>query len=130
MKRIRFVICSGIFLCLALTLSAFSNGKESTRADTSSTCILRNPPNTSVNWRFGGNQVIWVTVENGNILGVTATLTWENFSDTKNWVLLPFQKTDKIRYDVFGHVPIGYRFILSTISDAALLTAQATWDPF
>lgn len=75
MNKQKTIIGFSLMLSLVLSLSVFASEKIETRAATTSTCILRNPPNADVSWRFEGNQVIWITVENGNVLGVTATLT-------------------------------------------------------
>lgn len=132
MKRLKFILSIGLSCCLVLSLFAFTANAADTRAATSSSCSLVNPPNSEITWRFDGNQVVWVTVENGNVLGVTATLSCDIFAtpDTKSWVLLPYGKTDELKYDIFGNVPIGWRFTLSTISDAALIYGKAHWNPF
>ena len=39
-------------------------------------------------------------------------------------------EADGGKYCIFGYTPIGWGFTLSTISDAAFITAIARWDPF
>ena len=132
MRLLKLLLCFGLCCWLVLSLSAFILNDTATNASTSSSCALVNPPNSEISWRFAGSQIVWVTVENGNVLGVTATLSCDIFAtpDIRSWVLLPYGKTDRLRYSIFGDVPIGWRFTLSTISDAALIYGKASWDPF
>ena len=69
MKKLKFLFSIGLICCLVLSLFAFTANAADTRAATSSSCSLVNPPNSEITWRFDGNQVVWVTVENGNVLG-------------------------------------------------------------
>lgn len=63
MKRLKFLLSIGLCCCLVLSLFTFTANAADTRAATSSSCSLVNPPNSEITWRFDGNQVVWVTVE-------------------------------------------------------------------
>ena len=72
---------------------------------------------------------------NENILGVTLTVECLNFLEkdpqrTCSYIILPMFEADGGKYCIFGYTPIGWGFTLSTISDAAFITAIARWDPF
>lgn len=102
------------------------------KAATTSTCFLRNPPDSSVDWKFYGNQTVWVSLENGNVLGVTATLGLYNAGkwEYKQYVIAPFYTTEEKAYSIFGNPPIIWNFSISTASDAALITGHARWNSF
>lgn len=95
-------------------------------------CQLINPPDWSVDWYFYANQGIWVTIKNGNPLGNMATLghyfagEWTYY----NYLLGPFEETDKIYFSIFGEVPIFWRFNLTSYSSVAALYAVAQFLPF
>lgn len=130
MKKIKLTLALCLLACTTICLFASNSEiEQKTRSSSSSTCILRNPPDFNLIWNFEGNQVIWVTIKNGNVLGVTVSLKCEIFAkdDTKRLILLPFQETEEMRYDTFGYVPIGWQFKLSTTSVSALIYGYAHW---
>lgn len=92
--------------------------------------ILVNPPYSSTDLNFLGNQVVNISINNNNILGVMGTLTCHTgFYGSKAYTLLPRgSKTD--RYDIFSSVPISWSFTISTSSDAANVALNASWNPF
>ena len=88
-----------------------------------------------IKWVFKGGQCIWMFYRNENILGVTLTVECLNFLEkdpqrTCSYIILPMFEADGGKYCIFGYTPIGWGFTLSTISDAAFITAIARWDPF
>lgn len=132
MKKVKLLLQLGMLSCLTLLLSSFSSKDAATRVSTYSSCYLINPPNPSIQWVFNGDQVILVTVSNGNVLGVTVSLRCDIFADenTRSWVLLPLQVLDPIRYDIFGPLPIGWKFTISTASSVASIGCEAYWEHF
>lgn len=128
MKKIKLTLALCLLACTTICLFA-SNSEIKQKTRSSSTCILRNPPAFNLIWNFEGNQVIWATIKNGNVLGVTVSLKCEIFAkdDTKRLILLPFQETEEMRYDTFGYVPIGWQFKLSITSVSALIYGYAHW---
>ena len=94
-----------------------------------STCALVNPPHSSVEWRFTGNQTVYITLENGNVLGVIAFLTFDfgGISETKVYELLPFASSQEEPYSNFRAVPVPWCFNLSAVGDAALVYGHARW---
>lgn len=99
---------------------------------TTSACNLINPPNSSIDWFFYGNQGIWITFKNGNPLGVTLLFThhFAGKDDTIGYELFPFQTTDEKYYSIFGNTPIRWNFTLETFSSAAAIYATARWAPY
>lgn len=130
MKKIKLAFGTMFLLCLIVSIFAFTSSDVNSTNSTTSSCSLVNPPRSFISWNFWGNQLVWVTVKNGNFLGVTATLNCATVANTKSWFLLPAGSTGEIRYDIFGNLPISWRFTLSTISDAALIYGQAHWAQF
>jgi len=132
--RRKFLLALSLLTSFCL-FATNDEGEQVGRASTTSSYSLINPPNSSITWTFAGNQVIWVKVENGNVLGVAVDLTCNNHSPShqnykKNLILLPKGSTEDMRYNTFGYTPIGWSFSLSTIADAALVYGQAHWDAF
>lgn len=119
-------------LGIALLFGAMESSARNTRATTTSACSLINPPNSSVDWKFYGNQGIWVYLQNGNVLGVTARLGYYYAGkwDYTSYTILPLAKTSEKYYSVFGQTPIPWVFELSTVSDAAAIYGYARWNPF
>lgn len=130
MRKTKFKIFVSSFMLLSVAIGVINAAEP--KAATTSTCFLRNPPDSSVDWKFHGNQTVWVSLENGNVLGVTATLgeycagKWQY----EHYVIAPFYTTEEKKYSIFGNPPIVWNFSISTASDAALITGHARWDSF
>lgn len=126
----KLILC--ITLGTAILCGVTEGNAENTRATTTSSCSLINPPNSSVDWKFYGNQGVWVYLQNGNALGVTARLGYYFAGewDFTSYAILPFAKTSEKYYSVFGQTPIHWVFELSTVSDAAAIYGYARWNPF
>lgn len=94
-----------------------------------STCALVNPPHSNIVWRFNGNQTVYISLENGNAIGVVAFLTFDfaGVSETKSFALLPFQRSEDEPYSNFRAVPVPWCFNLSVAGDAALVYGYARW---
>ena len=131
MKKERFKSNVLVKLSFLICMFAFVITSANARPTTSS-CSLINPPSSSVDWVFEGNQAVWINLQNANVLGVTVTLTCNNYAsaDSRNFVILPFDTVSDIAYDLFAYVPISWSFTLSTISDAACVNASARWNSF
>lgn len=121
-----------VFVVVAIIGSSVATGMATTtRAATTSSCSLINPPNTSVDWKFYGNQGVWIYLKNGNILGVTARLGYYRVYWTfESIVLLPLGQSDEKYYSHHGTLPVSWQFELSTASDAAAIYGYAHWDSF
>lgn len=136
MKKIKFALLLGLLACTTYALLASNIYENSTsQTSTTSACSLTNPPCNQRQWKFQGHQAIGVQIVNGNILGVTVSLTCHNYTSKapnycKHFILLPKGRTECMRYDIFGYLPIGWNFMLSTDSDAALIYGQAIWADF
>lgn len=129
MNRIKLYVCAFVAMALCLTIEIAK--AAGSKAALTSTCFLRNPPESSVDWKFYGNQKVWVSLENGNVLGVAATLgefhtNWQY----EHYIIAPFNKTPEQTYSKFSDTPVVWRFSISTASDAALTTGHARWNPF
>ncbi len=104
--------------------------REDSGGPTTASVTLINPPYSSVDLNFSGNQNVSISVQNNNVLGVMGNLSCNiGFYDTKGYVLPPFGSVS-YRYDMFGEVPISWSFTISTISDAANVSLNASWNPF
>ena len=124
MRKILNFITIALFLIMSLPIHSKDSPCKSGFA-------LKNPPNTSVYWSFGGNQIIWVTYSNCNTLGVGIQVKCENLINVcQNYALPPFATTNEIEYSQFGRTPINWRFTITTISSAALVVGNAHWAPF
>lgn len=94
-----------------------------------SSCVLINPPNDSIEWKFYGNQTVYVYLENGNVLGVIVRFGLE-FGGTCSYAdyeLLPFQRTQEEAYSIFGLTPIPWHFRMNVVGSSALVYGYARW---
>lgn len=122
-------------ILLAVFLSAFTifviNASEN-NAEVESVCYLTNPPTSSTDWNFYGNQGIWVKLENCNVLGVAATLGEYFCGQWKyhHYIIQPFDETTEIYYSTFGDTPILWKFNISTASSVAMINGHAKWNSY
>ena len=129
MERIKFKL--GVVLMCCLFLMSFTTprlknrGAESGEVNwkTHSTSLI-NPPSSSVDLNFNGGQVVNLTLSNNNILGVGGTVSCHTTAKDSGYWLLPMGSTTQ-RHDTFDYVPIWWRFTISTISDAAVVSITA-----
>ncbi len=126
-----------IFLSSLLTIYLFAfspctiNASKRS-AEVESICFLTNPPISSTDWNFYGNQGIWVKLENCNVLGVTASLG-EYFCGRwkyNHYIIPPMCETTECYYSIFGETPIPWKFNISTASSVAMITGHARWDSY
>lgn len=116
---------------IGLLLLPFCIQAEEKKNPPMSVCYLINPPNQTIDWNFGGNQVIFVSIHNFNVLPVMITLECNTgYQKKRNLYILPLKDIKDIRYDIFSKVPVGWRFFVSTISDAASVAVWAIWNEF
>ena len=95
-------------------------------------CTLVNPPNSSVDWKIMGNQIIWVTYASSSALstGITVTCNTLAGNNTEYIYFLPFETKNERKYSIFGNTPILWKFSIKTISDVASFHASARWDAY
>lgn len=119
----KYIKSLAIFVAMNIPLCSF--------AYITSSCQLMNPPNSFINWIFAGNQIIWVTFVNSGPLGVTLSVACPTIMQgPENYIILPFKSTSEKRYSIFGNTPIGWKFELSTITDVALISGHAKFEPY
>ncbi|WP_270488038.1 hypothetical protein [Butyricimonas synergistica] len=128
MKKNKLIL--GIVLMCCLFLMSFATPRLKVRSSESggnwktySTSLI-NPPNSSVELNFSGGQYVQLTLANNNILGVGGTVSCHTTAKDSGYWLLPMGSTTQ-EYDMFGYVPIWWRFTISTISDAAVVSITA-----
>lgn len=82
---------------------------------------------TSANYR--GGQGMHYKVKNVNILGTTITID-SNHDGSRSLIIPPLTTVD-IRFSFFDVEPIGWKFDISTNSDAFIVTWElySTWVP-
>lgn len=89
------------------------------------------PTKSEIKWVFGGNQVIWVKFSNSNVLNVAVEVVCNTlFDQTDKYIILPLSSTKEKKYSIFGNTPIGWKFTVSTLSDAASVVGNARWDAY
>ena len=76
-----------------------------------------------------GGQLMHFKVKNVNLLGTTLTISADS-GDTVNKLILP-QTTADFSFPRFGNEPQGWKFDISTDSDAFVVTWElySTWVP-
>lgn len=96
----------------------------------SKSAVLVNPPNSSATLSIEGNQIVDLTLENSNFLGVLLNVP-EPKPFQGNWsvTLLPYGSATK-EYSVFGQLPIYWTWTVTTYSDVASVLITATWQSF
>jgi len=90
---------------------------------------------TSGSWNSGttltvrGGQGMHFSVSNANILGTTLTIAADT-GETHSQVIVPLGTADFL-FSIFGNEPRGWRFSISTNSDAFIVTwcLYSTWVP-
>lgn len=85
--------------------------------------------NSSTSSHYQGGQGMHYKIKNINILGTTITID-SNLDGSKS-VIIPPQATVDIQFSCFGVEPLGWKFDISTDSDAFIVTwsLYSTWVP-
>lgn len=113
-----FIFMSGIFVHHAAD-------KEKGRSG----MALINPPNSSIYWNFEGNQRIYTSFKNNNVLGVTLLIECGT-TDQSIPVVIPPMIAVEHYFDIFDYTPILWDFKISTASTVANVLCYAEWDLF
>lgn len=81
--------------------------------------------NTSMTVR--GGQAMWFKIRNTNVLGTTISIS-DHAGQNKQSIILPLGTTEFV-FSIFGTEPMGWRFDISTNSDAFMVTWElwSTW---
>lgn len=76
-----------------------------------------------------GGQGMWFKIRNTNVLGTTIRIR-DQSGQVKQSIILPMSSVDFV-FSVFGSEPMGWRFDISTESDAFMVTWElwSTWVP-
>ncbi|HKU76265.1 MAG TPA: papain-like cysteine protease family protein [Pyrinomonadaceae bacterium] len=76
-----------------------------------------------------GGQGMWFKIRNTNVLGTTIRIT-DQARQTKQSIILPASSVEFL-FAIFGNEPMGWRFDISTESDAFMVTWElwSTWVP-
>lgn len=84
---------------------------------------------SDTNFAAQGGQLMTFKVKNVNLLGTTLTID-SNLGGTKALIIPPLGTMD-FEFTCFGAEPIGWRFDISTNSDAFIVTWElfSTWIP-
>ena len=74
-----------------------------------------------------GGQGMWFKVRNTNVLGTTIRITSQT-GESKGSIILPLSSAEFL-FAIFGNEPMGWRFDISTDSDAFMVTWElwSTW---
>ena len=84
---------------------------------------LLNPPHSSTNLTFAGGQGTTLALKNNSPTSfVTITVTPQQ-GESWSVVIPPLSSATSPRFTIFGTTPIGWSFTISTVSDAAAVTA-------
>ncbi|WP_431689114.1 papain-like cysteine protease family protein [Hahella sp. NBU794] len=85
--------------------------------------------NSNTSLRVQGGQGMWFKIRNANVLGTTITIT-DQAGQTKQSIILPASSVEFV-FAIFGSEPMGWRFDISTNSDAFIVTWElwSTWVP-
>ncbi len=81
--------------------------------------------NTSLS--VSGGQGMWFKIRNANVLGTTISIR-DQYGQTKSSIILP-QSSVEFLFTAFGAEPMGWRFDISTNSDAFIVAWElwSTW---
>lgn len=76
-----------------------------------------------------GGQAMWFKIKNTNVLGTTIKIKSQT-GETKSSIILPVSSVEFV-FVIFGAEPMGWRFDISTDSDAFMVTWElwSTWVP-
>ncbi len=85
--------------------------------------------NSNTTLSVQGGQGMWFKIRNTNVLGTTITIT-DQTGQTKQSIILPASSVEFV-FSIFGTEPMGWRFDISTDSDAFMVTWElwSTWVP-
>ncbi len=85
--------------------------------------------NRATSSHYNGGQGMHYKIKNVNVLGTTITIA-SNLDDTKSLIIPPQTAVD-IKFSCFGAEPLGWKFDISSDSDAFIVTWQlySTWIP-
>lgn len=83
--------------------------------------------NTSL--AISGGQGMWFKIRNTNVLGTTIRIRAQS-GETRSSIILPASSVEFV-FAIFGNEPMGWRFDISTDSDAFMVTWElwSTWVP-
>ena len=72
---------------------------------------------------------MWFKIRNTNVLGTTIRIRRQT-GETKSSIILPASSVEFV-FAIFGNEPMGWRFDVSTDSDAFMVTWElwSTWVP-
>lgn len=124
MKRIYLVILVALMTCINCNILS-AQGLEWPWGE--SEFSVRNPPDAYGEWNFYGNQAVYITLTNYNVLPVYAVLEWPSYNRFEHFSLLPGQDSDERRFDKFGYVPISWKFVVYIKSDSGWVIGKARW---
>ncbi len=85
--------------------------------------------NSNSTLQVRGGQGMWFKIRNTNVLGTTIRIT-DQAGQVKQSVILPASSVEFV-FAIFGSEPMGWRFDISTESDAFMVTWElwSTWIP-
>jgi hypothetical protein len=85
--------------------------------------------NASTSSHYQGGQGMHYKIKNVNALGTTITI--ESNLDGSQSLIIPPQMTMDMNFSCFGEEPLGWRFDISSDSDAFIVTWElfSTWVP-
>lgn len=134
MKVQKIKIFSSATVIILLTIVGFHMNANSADRPSASVCVLKNPPDSSKEWKFYGNQLVRITLQNGNPLPVPAYIGYylAGSWDFQPVYLFPLETSPVMEYSTFGYTPIPWIFEIRVATDEtnALIYGTATWDPY
>lgn len=83
--------------------------------------------NSNTTLTVQGGQAMWFKIRNTNVLGTTISIT-DQARQNKQSIILPLTSVEFV-FSIFGSEPMGWRFDVSTNSDAFMVTWElwSTW---